>query len=52
MKMRVVSPRRRVDGEVAIRATAYVETGLPSYVEAGLSSNGAAGLSSNVAAGL
>ena len=28
MKMRVVSPRRRVDGEVAIQATACVEAGL------------------------
>ena len=30
MKMRVVSPRRRVEGEVTLSASAYEEAGLPS----------------------
>jgi len=39
LKMRVVSPRRRVEGEVALSACtsdALVAAGLPKYVEAGL----------------
>ena len=44
MKMRVVSPRRRVDGEVVLQATAFVEGERPSHVEAGRPSSVEAGL--------